>query len=159
MLEIKLLSFVYPAYNGCIIENTCCGFFCLYLFILKSLTTLCVTQKCTYNFLCGTTFGDICTFFKYDSGCLLINLILNLTCVLFLIKRKLIPKSVFQAVTEKNFETKDFRASLENGVLLCDLINKLKPGVIKKINRLSTPIAGLREEIQLHPPEHRHKLP
>nr|XP_055101171.1 LIM domain only protein 7 isoform X2 [Symphalangus syndactylus] len=48
-----------------------------------------------------------------------------------------------KAVTEKNFETKDFRASLENGVLLCDLINKLKPGVIKKINRLSTPIAGL----------------
>uniref|UniRef100_A0A452RWA5 LIM domain 7 n=1 Tax=Ursus americanus TaxID=9643 RepID=A0A452RWA5_URSAM len=47
------------------------------------------------------------------------------------------------AVTEKNFETKDFRASLENGVLLCDLVNKLKPGVIKKINRLSTPIAGL----------------
>uniref|UniRef100_A0A452U417 LIM domain 7 n=1 Tax=Ursus maritimus TaxID=29073 RepID=A0A452U417_URSMA len=56
---------------------------------------------------------------------------------------KLIRKSVFQAVTEKNFETKDFRASLENGVLLCDLVNKLKPGVIKKINRLSTPIAGL----------------
>ncbi|XP_037384812.2 LIM domain only protein 7 isoform X6 [Talpa occidentalis] len=48
-----------------------------------------------------------------------------------------------EAVTEKDFETKDFRASLENGVLLCDLINKLKPGVIKKINRLSTPIAGL----------------
>ncbi|XP_052046736.1 LIM domain only protein 7 isoform X4 [Apodemus sylvaticus] len=48
-----------------------------------------------------------------------------------------------EAVTEKNFETTDFRASLENGVLLCDLINKLKPGVIKKINRLSTPIAGL----------------
>ncbi|XP_041586855.1 LIM domain only protein 7 isoform X1 [Vulpes lagopus] len=48
-----------------------------------------------------------------------------------------------EAVTEKNFETKDFRASLENGVLLCDLVNKLKPGVIKKINRLSTPIAGL----------------
>ncbi|XP_059129239.1 LIM domain only protein 7 isoform X2 [Peromyscus eremicus] len=48
-----------------------------------------------------------------------------------------------EAVTEKTFETKDFRASLENGVLLCDLINKLKPGIIKKINRLSTPIAGL----------------
>ncbi|XP_051051238.1 LIM domain only protein 7 isoform X4 [Phodopus roborovskii] len=48
-----------------------------------------------------------------------------------------------EAVTEKNFETKDFRASLENGVLLCDLINKLKPGIIRKINRLSTPIAGL----------------
>uniref|UniRef100_A0A452RWE1 LIM domain 7 n=1 Tax=Ursus americanus TaxID=9643 RepID=A0A452RWE1_URSAM len=58
-------------------------------------------------------------------------------------EQKLIRKSVFQAVTEKNFETKDFRASLENGVLLCDLVNKLKPGVIKKINRLSTPIAGL----------------
>uniref|UniRef100_A0A8C0LJ50 LIM domain 7 n=1 Tax=Canis lupus dingo TaxID=286419 RepID=A0A8C0LJ50_CANLU len=68
---------------------------------------------------------------------------LHLTCVVTLIKRKLMPKSVFQAVTEKNFETKDFRASLENGVLLCDLVNKLKPGVIKKINRLSTPIAGL----------------
>ncbi|KAM9032301.1 LIM domain only protein 7 isoform 2-T3 [Sarcophilus harrisii] len=50
---------------------------------------------------------------------------------------------LFRAVTEKNFENKDFRASLENGVLLCDLINKLKPGIIKKINRLSTPIAGL----------------
>ncbi|XP_012927847.1 LIM domain only protein 7 isoform X4 [Heterocephalus glaber] len=48
-----------------------------------------------------------------------------------------------EAVTEKNFQTKDFRASLENGILLCDLINKLKPGIIKKINRLSTPIAGL----------------
>ncbi|XP_013372015.1 PREDICTED: LIM domain only protein 7 isoform X9 [Chinchilla lanigera] len=48
-----------------------------------------------------------------------------------------------EAVTEKNFETEDFRASLENGILLCDLINKLKPGIIKKINRLSTPIAGL----------------
>uniref|UniRef100_A0A5F8HEI9 LIM domain 7 n=1 Tax=Monodelphis domestica TaxID=13616 RepID=A0A5F8HEI9_MONDO len=48
-----------------------------------------------------------------------------------------------EAVTEKNFENKDFRASLENGVLLCDLINKLKPGIIRKINRLSTPIAGL----------------
>ncbi|XP_027700365.1 LIM domain only protein 7 isoform X6 [Vombatus ursinus] len=48
-----------------------------------------------------------------------------------------------EAVTEKNFENKDFRASLENGVLLCDLINKLKPGIIRKINRLATPIAGL----------------
>ncbi|XP_048197190.1 LIM domain only protein 7 isoform X5 [Perognathus longimembris pacificus] len=48
-----------------------------------------------------------------------------------------------EAVTKKNFQTKDFRASLENGILLCDLINKLKPGIIKKINRLSTPIAGL----------------
>ncbi|KAM6317133.1 LIM domain only protein 7 [Aegotheles albertisi] len=48
-----------------------------------------------------------------------------------------------ETVTGKSFGTKDFRAALENGVLLCDLINKIKPGVVKKINRLSTPIAGL----------------
>ncbi|XP_020639165.3 LIM domain only protein 7 isoform X12 [Pogona vitticeps] len=48
-----------------------------------------------------------------------------------------------EAVTGKSFGNKDFRAALENGVLLCDLINKIKPGIIKKINRLSTPIAGL----------------
>ncbi|NXI91655.1 LMO7 protein, partial [Psophia crepitans] len=45
--------------------------------------------------------------------------------------------------TGKSFGTQDFRAALENGVLLCDLINKIKPGIVKKINRLSTPIAGL----------------
>uniref|UniRef100_A0A8C2U8M2 LIM domain 7 n=1 Tax=Coturnix japonica TaxID=93934 RepID=A0A8C2U8M2_COTJA len=49
----------------------------------------------------------------------------------------------FQTVTGKSFGTKDFRAALENGVLLCDLINKIKPGIVRKINRLSTPIAGL----------------
>ncbi|XP_062982085.1 LIM domain only protein 7 isoform X8 [Elgaria multicarinata webbii] len=48
-----------------------------------------------------------------------------------------------EAATGKSFGEKDFRAALENGVLLCDLINKIKPGIIKKINRLSTPIAGL----------------
>ncbi|XP_026703641.1 LIM domain only protein 7 isoform X1 [Athene cunicularia] len=48
-----------------------------------------------------------------------------------------------ETVTGKSFGTKDFRAALENGVLLCDLINKIKPGIIKKINRLPTPIAGL----------------
>ncbi|NXA86398.1 LMO7 protein, partial [Melanocharis versteri] len=46
-------------------------------------------------------------------------------------------------VTGQSFETEDFRAALENGVLLCDLINKIKPGIVKKINRLPTPIAGL----------------
>ncbi|NXN79481.1 LMO7 protein, partial [Bombycilla garrulus] len=46
-------------------------------------------------------------------------------------------------VTGQSFGTKDFRAALENGVLLCDLINKIKPGIVKKINRLPTPIAGL----------------
>ncbi|NXQ51982.1 LMO7 protein, partial [Anthoscopus minutus] len=46
-------------------------------------------------------------------------------------------------VTGQSFGTKDFRAALENGVLLCDLINKIKPGIVKKINCLPTPIAGL----------------
>ncbi|XP_039570519.1 LIM domain only protein 7 isoform X11 [Passer montanus] len=48
-----------------------------------------------------------------------------------------------EAVTRQSFGTGDFRAALENGVLLCDLINKIKPGIVKKINRLPTPIAGL----------------
>ncbi|XP_077941581.1 uncharacterized protein LOC120811151 isoform X11 [Gasterosteus aculeatus] len=48
-----------------------------------------------------------------------------------------------QDVTGKSFGSNDFRAALENGVLLCDLINCLKPGIIKRVNRLSTPIAGL----------------
>ncbi|XP_063248305.1 LIM domain only protein 7 isoform X7 [Prinia subflava] len=48
-----------------------------------------------------------------------------------------------EAVTRQSFGTEDFRAALENGVLLCDLINKIKPGVVKKINCLPTPIAGL----------------
>ncbi|XP_056610366.1 LIM domain only protein 7 isoform X8 [Triplophysa dalaica] len=48
-----------------------------------------------------------------------------------------------EAVTQKRFGSSHFRSSLENGVLLCDLINNIKPGIIKKLNRLSTPIAGL----------------
>ncbi|KAM3624729.1 uncharacterized protein V6R79_000721 [Siganus canaliculatus] len=48
-----------------------------------------------------------------------------------------------EEVTGKSFACNDFRAALENGVLLCDLINQLKPGIIKRLNRLSTPIAGL----------------
>ncbi|XP_026175903.1 LIM domain only protein 7-like isoform X2 [Mastacembelus armatus] len=48
-----------------------------------------------------------------------------------------------EEVTGKSFGCNNFRASLENGVLLCDLINQLKPGIIKRVNRLSTPIAGL----------------
>ncbi|XP_051938421.1 LIM domain only protein 7 isoform X2 [Hippocampus zosterae] len=48
-----------------------------------------------------------------------------------------------EAVTKKTFKGKDFRSALENGVLLCDLINKIKPGIIKRVNRLPTPIAGL----------------
>ncbi|XP_076021835.1 LIM domain only protein 7 isoform X3 [Genypterus blacodes] len=48
-----------------------------------------------------------------------------------------------EAVTKKKFGTNDFRSALENGVLLCDLINNIKPGIIKRVNRLPTPIAGL----------------
>ncbi|XP_034535657.1 LIM domain only protein 7b isoform X2 [Notolabrus celidotus] len=48
-----------------------------------------------------------------------------------------------EEVTGKSFGCNDFRGALENGVLLCDLINQLKPGIIKRVNRLSTPIAGL----------------
>ncbi|KAM9825676.1 uncharacterized protein ACBT44_006254 isoform 2-T2 [Syngnathus typhle] len=48
-----------------------------------------------------------------------------------------------EEVTGKRFGCSDFRAALENGVLLCDLINQLKPGIIKKLNRQATPIAGL----------------
>ncbi|XP_037395035.1 LIM domain only protein 7 [Pygocentrus nattereri] len=48
-----------------------------------------------------------------------------------------------EAVTKKKFGNSNFRSSLENGVLLCDLVNKIKPGIIKRVNRLSTPIAGL----------------
>ncbi|XP_035390438.1 LIM domain only protein 7 isoform X2 [Electrophorus electricus] len=48
-----------------------------------------------------------------------------------------------EAVTKKRFGSSNFRISLQNGMLLCDLVNKIKPGIIKRLNRLSTPIAGL----------------
>ncbi|NXJ35595.1 LIMC1 protein, partial [Ciconia maguari] len=48
-----------------------------------------------------------------------------------------------QQVTGRSFGEKDFRSGLENGILLCELLNAIKPGLVKKINRLSTPIAGL----------------
>uniref|UniRef100_A0A8C5HAV3 LIM and calponin homology domains 1a n=1 Tax=Gouania willdenowi TaxID=441366 RepID=A0A8C5HAV3_GOUWI len=48
-----------------------------------------------------------------------------------------------KAVTGKNFADKDFRSALENGILLCELLSAIKPGLVKKINRLPTPIAGL----------------
>uniref|UniRef100_A0A670J626 LIM and calponin homology domains 1 n=1 Tax=Podarcis muralis TaxID=64176 RepID=A0A670J626_PODMU len=51
------------------------------------------------------------------------------------------PKS--RQVTGRTFGDKDFRSGLENGVLLCELLNSIKPGLVKKINRLPTPIAGL----------------
>ncbi|XP_032488897.1 LIM and calponin homology domains-containing protein 1 isoform X2 [Phocoena sinus] len=48
-----------------------------------------------------------------------------------------------EQVTGRSFGDKDFRTGLENGILLCELLNAIKPGLIKKINRLPTPIAGL----------------
>ncbi|KAL4640352.1 LIM and calponin homology domains-containing protein 1 [Arapaima gigas] len=48
-----------------------------------------------------------------------------------------------EAVTGRRFGDKDFRSSLENGILLCELLSSIKPGLVKKINRLPTPIAGL----------------
>ncbi|KAM8803916.1 LIM and calponin homology domains-containing protein 1 isoform 21-T21 [Rhynchonycteris naso] len=48
-----------------------------------------------------------------------------------------------EQVTGRSFGDKDFRSGLENGILLCELLNAIKPGLVKKINRLPTPIAGL----------------
>ncbi|KAM9027926.1 LIM and calponin homology domains-containing protein 1 isoform 2-T2 [Ara ararauna] len=48
-----------------------------------------------------------------------------------------------EQVTGRSFGEKDFRSGLENGILLCELLNAIKPGLVKKINRLPTPIAGL----------------
>ncbi|XP_036708519.1 LIM and calponin homology domains-containing protein 1 isoform X9 [Balaenoptera musculus] len=48
-----------------------------------------------------------------------------------------------EQVTGRSFGDKDFRTGLENGILLCELLNAIKPGLVKKINRLPTPIAGL----------------
>uniref|UniRef100_A0A8D2PA50 LIM and calponin homology domains 1 n=1 Tax=Zosterops lateralis melanops TaxID=1220523 RepID=A0A8D2PA50_ZOSLA len=50
---------------------------------------------------------------------------------------------LLQQVTGRSFGEKDFRSGLENGILLCELLNAIKPGLVKKINRLPTPIAGL----------------
>uniref|UniRef100_A0A8D1IX55 LIM and calponin homology domains 1 n=1 Tax=Sus scrofa TaxID=9823 RepID=A0A8D1IX55_PIG len=50
---------------------------------------------------------------------------------------------MIQQVTGRSFGDKDFRTGLENGILLCELLNAIKPGLVKKINRLPTPIAGL----------------
>uniref|UniRef100_A0A663DKL5 LIM and calponin homology domains 1 n=1 Tax=Aquila chrysaetos chrysaetos TaxID=223781 RepID=A0A663DKL5_AQUCH len=55
----------------------------------------------------------------------------------------LFPPTLLQQVTGRSFGEKDFRSGLENGILLCELLNAIKPGLVKKINRLPTPIAGL----------------
>ncbi|KAL4641774.1 LIM and calponin homology domains-containing protein 1-like isoform X3 [Arapaima gigas] len=53
------------------------------------------------------------------------------------------PSYCQQAVTGRRFGDKDFRGALENGILLCELLSSIKQGLVKKINRLPTPIAGL----------------
>ncbi|RNA08887.1 LIM and calponin homology domains-containing 1-like isoform X3 [Brachionus plicatilis] len=50
---------------------------------------------------------------------------------------------VFTVTNKKFTYTNDFRKSLENGVILCELLNILKPDCIRRINRHSTPIAGI----------------
>ncbi|KAL3973414.1 mucolipin 3 [Sarotherodon galilaeus] len=48
-----------------------------------------------------------------------------------------------EAVTGRCFGDKDFRGGLENGILLCELLSSIRPGLVRKINRLPTPVAGL----------------
>uniref|UniRef100_A0A8C7LBK7 Calponin-homology (CH) domain-containing protein n=1 Tax=Oncorhynchus kisutch TaxID=8019 RepID=A0A8C7LBK7_ONCKI len=48
-----------------------------------------------------------------------------------------------EEVTGKRFGEKDFRSGLENGILLCELLCSIRPGLVQKINRLPSPIAGL----------------
>uniref|UniRef100_A0A8C9MRK5 LIM and calponin homology domains 1 n=1 Tax=Serinus canaria TaxID=9135 RepID=A0A8C9MRK5_SERCA len=58
-------------------------------------------------------------------------------------KEQTAKERVVMQVTGRSFGEKDFRSGLENGILLCELLNAIKPGLVKKINRLPTPIAGL----------------
>ncbi|XP_019647239.1 PREDICTED: trichohyalin-like isoform X6 [Branchiostoma belcheri] len=48
-----------------------------------------------------------------------------------------------ESVTGKQFGNKDFHTALEDGTLLCKLMQKIQPGSIKKINNLPTPYAKL----------------
>ncbi|XP_062856940.1 LIM and calponin homology domains-containing protein 1 isoform X2 [Trichomycterus rosablanca] len=47
-----------------------------------------------------------------------------------------------EAVTGRSIGERDLRGGLDNGILLCELLSKIKPGLEKKINRLQTPLAG-----------------
>lgn len=49
-----------------------------------------------------------------------------------------------EAVTGEKFPNSDYAESLHDGVLLCKLMNKLKPGAIAKIHTTSNPMK-LRE--------------
>ncbi|XP_073777844.1 LIM and calponin homology domains-containing protein 1 isoform X20 [Danio rerio] len=47
-----------------------------------------------------------------------------------------------EAVTGRSFADRDFRTGLDNGILLCELLSSIRPGLVKKINRLPTPVAA-----------------
>eukprot|EP00761_Pharyngomonas_kirbyi_P011977 gb/GECH01012003.1/.p1 GENE.gb/GECH01012003.1/~~gb/GECH01012003.1/.p1 ORF type:complete len:290 (+),score=74.46 gb/GECH01012003.1/:1-870(+) len=44
-----------------------------------------------------------------------------------------------EAVTGEKFASSDFQESLKDGVLLCKLANRIKPGSIKKVNNMKMP--------------------
>ncbi|KAL9642979.1 hypothetical protein ABK040_010671 [Willaertia magna] len=48
-------------------------------------------------------------------------------------------KEWIEAVTGERFASNDFQESLKDGILLCKLINKIKPGAIKKVNTSKLP--------------------
>lgn len=63
-----------------------------------------------------------------------------------------------EAVTEKKIDysegsalrdQQDFGNILKNGALLCELINKLRPGTVRKINTMNAPFKQ-RENIELY---------
>nr|AVM85884.1 MPP5 [Oscarella lobularis] len=47
-------------------------------------------------------------------------------------------KRWIEEVTEEKFRSSRFKASLQDGILLCKLVNRLKPGVVRKINTIPT---------------------
>ncbi|GAM19908.1 hypothetical protein SAMD00019534_030830, partial [Acytostelium subglobosum LB1] len=47
-----------------------------------------------------------------------------------------------EAVCQQKFPSDDFQASLKNGVLLCKLINQIKPGIVPKVNQATTDFAN-----------------
>ncbi|TRY98196.1 hypothetical protein DNTS_006231, partial [Danionella cerebrum] len=46
------------------------------------------------------------------------------------------------AVTGRSLSDRDFRSALDSGILLCELLSSIRPGLVRKINRLPTPVAA-----------------
>uniref|UniRef100_A0AAY5EAT1 Calponin-homology (CH) domain-containing protein n=1 Tax=Electrophorus electricus TaxID=8005 RepID=A0AAY5EAT1_ELEEL len=65
------------------------------------------------------------------------------TCLCALVILNCPPPPPTSQITGRSFGEKDFRGALDNGILLCELLSSVKPGLVKKINRLPTPVAGL----------------